>query len=165
MKIDSKKLMIALLAITALLLLALLIYGGFALGGKGGEESTPDFTNRKITTEAPESSRIPSPDITEITSAVTDPHGITTQPYTAEVTEAPPTELPQCSGRIEGKSDSLICLVIDWQTVSRSSDMATVKVTVKISRFIGCLFGSVKSLQGKETRRSPRYRESYNPEP
>lgn len=135
MKIDSKKLMIALLAITALLLLTLLIYGGFALGGKGGEESTPDITNRKITTETAESSRTASPDFTEITSAATDPQGITTQPYTAEITEAPQTELPQCSGRIEDKSDSLISLVIDWQTVSRSSDMATVKVTVKISSY------------------------------
>ena len=67
MKIDSKKLMIALLAITTLLLLALLIYGGFALGGNGGEESTPDITNRKITTETAESSRTASPDFTEIT--------------------------------------------------------------------------------------------------
>lgn len=35
MKIDSKKLMIVLLALTALVLIALLVYGGFALGDRG----------------------------------------------------------------------------------------------------------------------------------
>lgn len=134
MKIDSKKLMIALLIITALILTALLIYGGFALGRNGGDESTetpagstaaPDTSNTKSSTDTQR------PDDTSITEPLptTSSGDETTSP------EPPPATYQAKSGRIIADEAALLSLVIDWETVSRTADTAEVKLTLKVRSY------------------------------
>lgn len=125
MKIDSKKLMIALLALTGLLLLALLIYGGFFLSGINGGGTADSGTGHV----SPDTSSTPEPGVTDdpdVTTGVPDPNN------SDEITTDIKTSFNACSGRVEQPTDSLISMVIDWETLSRTSDMATVKVSVKI---------------------------------
>ena len=123
MKINSQKLMIVLLVTTSVLLVALLIYGGFALGKNGGASS--DSISRPShdtggahhpATDAP----VPDPD---------GSHPATIVPISSE--RVP--EHPARSGRIEAPDMGLLHLVLYWETLSRTQDTAKVRVTVKIS--------------------------------
>lgn len=134
MKIDSKKLMIALLIITALILTALLIYGGFALGREGGDESTeapagstapPDTSNQKSSTDAQR------PDDT----ALTEPLPTASSGEESTSPEPPPVEHQAKSGRIIADEAALLSLVIDWETVSRTADTAEVELTLKVRSY------------------------------
>ncbi len=128
MKIDSKKLMIVLLAITGLLLLALLIYGGFTLSGMHGGGTTGDGTGQV----SPDTSYRAEPGVTnapDVTTSAPDPNS------SDEITTDLNTSFKACSGRVEQPTDTLISLVIDWETLSRKADMATVRVSVKICSY------------------------------
>lgn len=130
MKIDSKKLMIVLLALTALVLVALLIYGGFALGDRGdSSEGSETRTQDRQHTTSPDTTNggSLSGDNSESSGEIPD------HPGTASPTGTPVHQnYPARSGRLVETDNSLLSLVIDWETTSRTADSATVKLTVKI---------------------------------
>ena len=129
MKIDSKKLMIVLLALTALVLIALLIYGGFALGDRGeGSEGSETHTQNRQHTSPPDTTNggSISGDSSESSGETSD------HPGTASPTGTPVyANYPARSGRLARTDNSLLSLVIDWETTSRTADSATVKLTVR----------------------------------
>ena len=130
MKIDSKKLMIVLLALTALVLVALLIYGGFALGDRGdSSEGSETRTQDRQHTTSPDTTNggSLSGDNSESSGEIPD------HPGTASPTGTPVHQnYPARSGRLVETDNSLLSLVIDWETTFRTADSATVKLTVKI---------------------------------
>ena len=130
MKIDSKKLMIVLLALTALVLVALLVYGGFALGDRGdgsvGSGRRPQDRQHTTSPDTTNGGSLPG-DNSESSGEIPD------HPGTASPTGTPVHQnYPARSGRLVETDNSLLSLVIDWETTSRTADSATVKLTVKI---------------------------------
>lgn len=134
MKIDSKKLMIALLIVTALILASLLIYGGFALGDNPSDESTMAPFD---TTNAPDTSQ--TQNSTDATTSLNPSDTIPQAPVSSgdESTLSDPHNMayPAKSGRIIADEAALLSLVIDWETVSRTSDTAEVKLTLKVRSY------------------------------
>lgn len=130
MKINSKKLMVATLIVTALVLVALLIYGGFSLGKRGDGNELSD-TSQSGGTGAP------SPATSEKNNS-SDDSGTdhTTSPGTVSPTAVPTDpKYPLYSGRIIESNSALLTLVVDWEILSRTSDIATVRLTVKIRSY------------------------------
>lgn len=130
MKIDSKKLMIILLVVTALVLVSLLIYGGFSLGKPEDTSYAPDTIPRTVNgTTGTEQSGLPGTDDISAPDTGSTPG----DPYSTET--APVKHYPLYSGRIVESNSALLTLVVDWNILSRTSDMATVKLTVKIRSY------------------------------
>lgn len=141
MKIDSKKLMFALIALTSVVLIILIVIG-LSIGGRNtygdGDEqfsNTPSSDSKPVS-----SSECGSDDTSDTTNAPngipSNNTGIQPQETFAASTETTNASYETRSGRIESVSASpLLSLVIDWETISRTSEHAEVKLTIKVRSY------------------------------